>query len=190
MEYNTRIAVSKKPKSVERPTVDLKLVLSGTLYILQTNAQWRNLPKYYGKRSTVHGLFMRWTRSGVFKTILNYQKWKHSSGFDFQEVFIDTNSIKASLARFSGKSFIDHAKRGVKKGVIIDINLIFLSTLVDAANRRDSKLLEPQLANLEPFVKENHLFWFLIRHGILDRYAVRLPQKTSLCTLLRTFAAI
>lgn len=56
-EWNAirELVCQKKPKPAERPTVDLKLVLSGILYILQTDAQWRNLPEYYGKRSTVHG---------------------------------------------------------------------------------------------------------------------------------------
>lgn len=143
----------RKEKTVGRPAHDARLTLSGILYIMQTGAQWRNLPDYYGKKSTVHGWLMVWIRSGIFYKIFEKSIEVAIKQLGSPTAFItDTTSSKAPFAKFSGKNPTDRAKRGVKKGIIIDWNRIILSVIVDAANTHDSKLLLPHMENIKSFL--------------------------------------
>lgn len=145
--------VTFRKSNVGRPPHDARLTLSGIFYVMQTGAQWRNLPDYYGKPSTVHGRLMEWTRSGVFKQILvkSIEVAVQILGCP-QSFFADTTSSKAPFAKFGGKSPTDRAKNGIKKGIVIDWNRVILSIMIDPANQHDSKLLEQHIPNLKKFL--------------------------------------
>lgn len=138
-----------------RPLSDSRLILSGIFFIMTTGSQWRCLPDYYGKKSTVHGRFMIWSRTGVFKAILDksIDVALKKSG-DPQAFFSDTSSVKAPFATFGGKNPTDRGKRGVKKGIVIDTNKVILSILVDAANTHDSKLYTPHIPTIKKFTND------------------------------------
>lgn len=147
------MCIPKKKSRVGRPLNDVRMTLSGVFYIMVTGAQWRNLPDYYGRPSTVHGRYMIWARSGVFQDILLKSIDVAISQLGEPESFLcDTASVKAPFANFAGKNPTDRAKNGVKKGIVIDWNRIILSILIDSANRHDSKLLMPHLENIERFL--------------------------------------
>ena len=145
-EIETIIPVKKT--KVGRPQKDQKMTLSGILYIMETGAQWRNLPDFYGKPTTVHGRFREWVKLGVFEKIFT-----RSIDFAVQDLglpacfFTDTSSSKSPFARFGGKNPTDRSKNGIKKGIVIDMNRIIFSVLVDSANKHDSKLLMPHIRN-------------------------------------------
>jgi transposase len=42
-------------------TVDVREVLNGLLYVLETGCPWRHLPKDFPPKSTVHGYFDLWS---------------------------------------------------------------------------------------------------------------------------------
>src|ERR1700678_2843014 len=65
-----KTVIPERKSKLGRPLSDSRVILSGVFYIMITGAQWRCLPDYYGKKSTVHGRFMLWARSGVFEKIL------------------------------------------------------------------------------------------------------------------------
>lgn len=46
-------------------------ILNGMFWILNTGAQWRDLPERYGKWKTVYDRYRRWTRNGLFNQILH-----------------------------------------------------------------------------------------------------------------------
>jgi putative transposase len=146
------IIPTKKTK-VGRPQKDPKLVLSGIFYIMITGAQWHKLPDYYGKPTTVHGRFRIWVKTGIFDQILLKSI---DVAVDFlgnpKSFMTDTASIKSPFAQFSGKNPTDRAKRGIKKGIVIDWNRIILSIVIDSANRHDSKLLMPHIEQLKKFL--------------------------------------
>jgi transposase len=48
-----------------RRSVDLRAVLNAVRYKQRTGCQWRNLPADMPPRSTVHGYYRRWDKSGV-----------------------------------------------------------------------------------------------------------------------------
>lgn len=49
---------------------DHRIVLNGMFWVLNSGAQWRDMPERYGKWETVYGRFRRWTREGLFDRIL------------------------------------------------------------------------------------------------------------------------
>ena len=145
--------IPTKTSRVGRPASDPQVALSGIFYILLTGAQWHLLPDYYGKPTTIHGWFRTWTRLKVFENILQKSIDVAVKFHGTPECFFtDTSSIKAPLARFSGKNPTDRAKRGIKKAIVIDWQRIILSVLADAANTHDSKLLLPHLVNIRKFL--------------------------------------
>lgn len=147
--------IPRKISRVGRPQNDPKVVLSGIFYIMITGAQWRQLPDYYGRPTTIHGRFRQWIRSGTFERILNasigaaIKKWGEPQCFIY-----DTASAKSPFAQFGGKNPTDRSKLGIKKGIVIDWNRIILSISIDPANRHDSKLLMPHLSSLKKFLEK------------------------------------
>lgn len=67
--------------------------------------------------------------------------------------FIDTSSMESPFANFSGKNPTDRAKRGIKKGIVVDMKRIILSITIHAANKHDSKIVLPHVKNLERYLK-------------------------------------
>jgi len=53
-----------------RPPADKHKVLAGTFWMLDNGAKWKNLPRRFGSRSTMHRWFQRWVRQGVFQRIM------------------------------------------------------------------------------------------------------------------------
>ncbi len=53
-----------------RPPADHRKMMEGILWILTTGSPWRDLPCSFGSWKTVYDRFRRWTRSGVWGTIL------------------------------------------------------------------------------------------------------------------------
>lgn len=138
-----------------RPQNNPRLVLSGIFYIMATGAQWRNLPDYYGRPTSVHGRFMMWARSGVFAKIFEQSIEVAITCLGIPEAFqVDTAFSKAPFAKCGGRNPTDRAKNGIKKSLIIDWKRIILSILVDAANTSDSKLLLPHVPSLKKFLEK------------------------------------
>ena len=50
---------------------DHRTVLNGMFWILNSGAQWRDMPERYGKWQTVYDRYRRWTREGLFDRILH-----------------------------------------------------------------------------------------------------------------------
>jgi len=145
--------IPEKNSKVGRPKKDPKLVLSGIFYLMRTGAQWHQLPDYYGRPTTIHGRFRLWVKSGIFNKILLKSIDVAIQHLGVPESFFnDTTSIKALFAHYGGKNSTDRAKKGVKKGIVIDWNRIILSILIDAANNHDSNLLMPHIKHLKKFL--------------------------------------
>ena len=52
-----------------RRSVDVRAVLNGVLYILETGCQWRHLPKDFPPRSTCHSYLQLWAWEGTLERI-------------------------------------------------------------------------------------------------------------------------
>ncbi len=53
-----------------RPPRDHRRVLDGIFWIARTGSQWRDLPEFFGKWSSVYRQFRRWTLAGLWEQIL------------------------------------------------------------------------------------------------------------------------
>ncbi len=53
-----------------RPWAESRSLLNGMLWVLRTGAQWEDLPRRYGTKSTCHRRFQQWVEEGVFEQIL------------------------------------------------------------------------------------------------------------------------
>jgi transposase len=49
--------------------VDIRAVISGLLYVLETGCPWRHLPKDFPPKSTVHSYFELWAWDGTLERI-------------------------------------------------------------------------------------------------------------------------
>ena len=61
--------IERGPRRGRRPS-DHRLVLDGVFWIARTGVQWRDLPEFFGKWSSVYKQFRRWTLSGVWDLML------------------------------------------------------------------------------------------------------------------------
>jgi len=52
-----------------RREVDVREVVNGLLYVLETGCPWRHLPKDFPPKSTVHGYFDLWAWDGTLERI-------------------------------------------------------------------------------------------------------------------------
>src|SRR5690242_291253 len=69
----------------------LRCFMESIFWIARTGAQWRELPSHYGKWSSVHKRFMRWTEKNVWGALLAY----FSSNCDKESVMLDGSNIRA-----------------------------------------------------------------------------------------------
>jgi transposase len=54
-----------------RPPVSKRDALAGIFWGLGNGAKWKDLPKSFGSKSSVHRWFTRWVKDGVFEKILH-----------------------------------------------------------------------------------------------------------------------
>ena len=52
-----------------RPFLDLRNTLNAIIWILKTNAPWRDLPKRYGNPNTIFRIYKKWNAEGKLKIL-------------------------------------------------------------------------------------------------------------------------
>jgi transposase len=74
-----------------------RTVLNGMFWILNTGAQWRDMPQRYGKWKTVYDRYRRWTREGLFDRILNrlHLELDADGRIDWDVFDVDGSNIRA-----------------------------------------------------------------------------------------------
>jgi transposase len=58
------------PAPVGRPPHDARSVLAGVLWVLGSNASWRELPERFGPWQTVYRRYRDWCASGTWPRLL------------------------------------------------------------------------------------------------------------------------
>ncbi len=53
-----------------RPAADHRRMINGILWVDQTGASWRDLPKRYGKWQSVSSRLSRWRKAGIWQRVL------------------------------------------------------------------------------------------------------------------------
>jgi transposase len=70
---------------------ELRTFLEGVYFIMRTGAQWRELPKRYGKFKTVHKRFVSWAKKNIWNDMLSF----FAEDADMESVMIDGSVIRA-----------------------------------------------------------------------------------------------
>jgi transposase len=80
------------PKSRGKPRVDDRRVLSGIIHIQRNGLMWRDAPAEHGPHKTLYNRWVRWSRMGVFATIMTEMAVQ---GQDTEMVMIDATHLKS-----------------------------------------------------------------------------------------------
>jgi transposase len=86
----------KSPKG-GRPVADKRRTLRGIFWMLDNGAKWKDLPREFGARATVHRWFQRWTREGLFEKAMRAagRLVETRGAYRVYECFIDGTFAKA-----------------------------------------------------------------------------------------------
>ena len=125
-----------------RPPADKRKVLAGIFWILDNGAKWKDLPRRFGAKSTVHRWYAKWTREGVFERILlNAGRLvEERGGYKLYECFIDATFSKAK----GGGDGLGCTKVGKGVKILLLVDAGGLPVAVDAApgNIHESRLVQ------------------------------------------------
>jgi transposase len=80
-----------------RPAMDKRQALRGIFWILDNGAKWKDLPRAFGSKNSVHKYFTMWVRSGVFEDLMRDagELVEERGGYRLYECFIDATFSKA-----------------------------------------------------------------------------------------------
>jgi transposase len=77
-----------KPRGT--PRVNDRRVLNGILWILRSDAPWRDLPESYGPYTTCYNRFVRWRQAGIWRRIMETLVAAHDEAVQM----IDTSIVR------------------------------------------------------------------------------------------------
>ena len=124
-----------------RPEAERRATLQGIFWILDNGAEWKDLPRQFGSKSTVHRWFQVWTIAGVFEQIMQAGRCvEERDGFKLYECFIDGTFAKAR----GGGDGIGRTKagKGVKIMVLVDARGLPVSIETMSASPHESQLVQ------------------------------------------------
>lgn len=125
-----------------RPAMDKRLALQGIFWILDNGAKWKDLPRRFGSKSSVHKYFTLWTRAGVFERIMRDagRLVEERGAYKLYECFIDATFSKA---RGGGDGIgVTKAGKGVKIMVLVDARGLPVAVDTASATPHESKLVQ------------------------------------------------
>src|SRR5215207_6144832 len=61
------LRVDKPRKKPGRPRRDDRAIFDGLIWLARTGSQWKDLPRRFGPKSTVHARFTEWAASGALE---------------------------------------------------------------------------------------------------------------------------
>lgn len=79
---------------------DHRTFLNGIFWVLNSGAQWRDMPERYGKWGTVYGRYRRWTGEGLFDRILErlHVTLDEQGRIDWSVFDVDGSNVRAHRA--------------------------------------------------------------------------------------------
>jgi len=137
-----RVPDSPRSSKGGRPAASKRKVLRGIFWMLDNGAKWKDLPRQFGTKSTVHRWFKKWVRDGVFEAILRDagRCVEERDGFKLYECFIDGTFAKA---RGGGDGIgATKAGKGVKIMVLVDAQGLPISIDTTSAAPHESQLVQ------------------------------------------------
>jgi transposase len=140
-----------------RPPADKRKMVAGIFWILDNGAKWKDLPREFGPKSTVHRWFKHWVQSGVFEAIMRDagRCVEQQGGYRLYECFIDATFTKAK----GGGDGIGCTKvgKGVKIMVLVDARGLPVAIDTAPANRHESHLVQQLFDFMLPAEKPDRI---------------------------------
>ncbi len=142
------------PLGCHRPRTPDRLCFRAMLIRLVTGCSWVSVEAILDHQVSDTTLRTRrdeWIAAGVFDRLRDHaiQAYDRIIGLDLSEVALDGSIHKAPCGgEGTGKSPVDRAKLGWKWSVAADAKGIPIAWAIDGANRNDTKLLMPTLADV------------------------------------------
>ena len=137
-----RIPDHRKSPLGGRPCAEKRKVIRGIFWILDNGAKWKDLPRRYGTKSTVHRWFQTWVGEGVFENIMRDagRCVEERGGYRLYECFIDGTFAKAK----GGGDGIGCTRvgKGVKIMVLVDARGLPVAVDTASANPHETKLVQ------------------------------------------------
>jgi transposase len=99
------LAVVVKPrKKPGRPRTPDRPLLNGVLWVLRTGAQWKEMPRRFGAKSTVHDRFQEWVQTGAMARAwpLLLAEYDELVGLELHWQSADGCLVKAPLGKKGG----------------------------------------------------------------------------------------
>jgi putative transposase len=86
-----------------RPRKDERKLMNGILYVVMTGCTWKDVPNYYGTKSTVHRFHLYLCEHGIYHKIFNelLNKGYDLKKIDLSHCFTDTKDIPAKKGETS-----------------------------------------------------------------------------------------
>lgn len=112
-------------------------------HLLKTGCQWRMLPKEHPSRATVHDVFTRWTKSGLWKRINSalreQRRIEMNKNAAPSAAIIDSQSVKCADTVAASSSGYDAGKKikGRKRHILTDTMGLLLGVVVTPASAQD-----------------------------------------------------
>ena len=110
--------------------------------MLDNGAKWKDLPRRFGSKSTVHRWLQTWVRDGVFENIMREagRCVEARGGYRLYECFIDGTFAKAR----GGGDGIGRTKagKGVKIMILVDARGLPVAVDTGSANPHESQLVQ------------------------------------------------
>ncbi len=125
-----------------RPPHDKRKAIAGIFWILDHGAKWKDLPKEFGPKSTVHRWFQRWVEAGVFEGLMRTAGacLQEQGGFKLYECFVDGTFSKA---RGGGDGIgATKAGKGVKIMIMVDAQGLPVAVATGSASPHESTLVQ------------------------------------------------
>jgi len=98
------LVVVKPRKKPGRPRTADRPLFNGVMWVLRTGAQWQEVPREFGAKSTVHDRFQEWVQTGAFAQAwtLLLQEYDEFVGLDLHWQSADGCLVKAPLGKKGG----------------------------------------------------------------------------------------
>jgi transposase len=125
-----------------RPPADKREVIRGIFWVLDNGAKWKDLPRRFGAKSTVHRWFKKWVEDGVFEKLMHdaATRVEERGGYTLYECFIDGTFAKA---RGGGDGIgATKAGKGVKIMVLVDARGLPVAVDTCSASPHESTLVQ------------------------------------------------
>ena len=125
-----------------RPAADKRKTVRGIFWILDNGAKWKDLPRRFGAKSTVHRWFQKWVTEGGFENVMRAagRCVEEGEGYRVYECYIDGTFCKA---RGGGDGIgCTKAGKGVKIMIVVDARGWPMAVDTMSASPHESQLVQ------------------------------------------------